>query len=77
MDDYNKWPQERSDASGTEDSESWSPSLISQGSVSGKVVNYYFPVEVVVAGGLAPQDRESIQAAIFEDLHDAINRRLA
>jgi hypothetical protein len=48
-----------------------------QGSGGEGVVNYYFPVEVVVAGGLTLQDRKSIQASIFEEFNDAINRRMA
>jgi len=41
------------------------------------VMNFYFPVEIVVAGSLAPQEREIIQAQIYQDLHDAIINRLA
>lgn len=41
------------------------------------VVNYFFPVEIVVAGSLAPQEREIIQAQIYQDLHDAIIDKLA
>jgi len=40
------------------------------------VVNYFFPVEIVVAGSLAPQEREIIQAQIYQDLHDAIIDKL-
>jgi hypothetical protein len=45
----------------------------------GQVVNYYFPVEVVCCGSgqLGPAEIESIQAGVFQDLYDAINRRLA
>jgi len=42
-------------------------------------VNYYFPVEVIVSsssGGITPAVREDIQASVFQDLYDAINRRL-
>ena len=62
----------------TRDSESWITSFVPENSSSCEVVNYYFPVEVVVsgAGGLTPTDRETIQADIFQDLYDAINRRL-
>jgi len=42
-----------------------------------QVVNYYFPVEIVVAGRLADQERELIQAQIYQDLHDAIIDKLA
>ena len=41
-----------------------------------RVVNYFFPVEIVVAGSLAPQEREIIQAQIYQDLHDAIIDKL-
>jgi hypothetical protein len=43
-----------------------------------QVINYYFPVEVVVTGGgLADRDKELLQAGIWQELHDAVNRRLA
>lgn len=42
-----------------------------------EVVNYYFPVEIVVAGRLADQERELIQAQIYQDLHEAIIDKLA
>jgi hypothetical protein len=41
------------------------------------VVNYFFPVEIIIAGSLAPQERDIIQAQIYQDLHDAIVDRLA
>jgi hypothetical protein len=40
------------------------------------VVNYFFPVEIVVAGSLVPQEREIIQAQIYQDLHEAIIDKL-
>jgi len=40
-------------------------------------INYFFPVEIVIAGSVAPREREAIQAQIYQDLHDAIVRRLA
>jgi hypothetical protein len=42
-----------------------------------EIVNYYFPVEIVVADRLADQELESIQARIYQDLHDAIIDKLA
>lgn len=41
------------------------------------VINYFFPVEIVIAGSLAPQERTIIQAQIYQDLHDAIIDKLA
>ena len=41
------------------------------------VMNYFFPVEIVVAGSLVPQEREVIQAQIYQDLHEAIMDKLA
>jgi hypothetical protein len=41
-----------------------------------QVVNYFFPVEIVVSGSLVPQEREIIQAQIYQDLHDAIIDKL-
>ena len=42
-----------------------------------EVVNYYFPVEVVIAGTLPRAERESIQAELIQSLQDAVNRRIA
>lgn len=60
------------------DSDSSESSFTPEDSTGGNVVNYYFPVEVVYcgAGEITPNDRETIQAGIFQDLYDAINRRL-
>jgi len=38
-------------------------------------INYYFPVEVVVTGGLTAQDRDGVQTQIFQNLQEAILRR--
>lgn len=58
----------------------WTNGFVPTNSVSCEVVNYYFPVEVIVSGGggsgITPADREDIQAGVFQDLYDAINRRL-
>ena len=40
----------------------------------GLVVNYYFPVEIVIAGSLPEVERELIQARVWESLSDAIER---
>ena len=38
------------------------------------VVNYYFPVEIVIVGGLPEEERASIEARIWESLGDALER---
>ena len=40
----------------------------------GTVVNYYFPVEVVVVGSLTDADRALLEARIWEGLADALDR---
>ena len=37
------------------------------------VVNYYFPVEIVVSGSLPEEEHEVIQARIWEKLSDALD----
>ena len=37
-------------------------------------VNYYFPVEIVIAGTLPEEEREAIEARIWERLNDALER---
>jgi hypothetical protein len=37
-------------------------------------VNYYFPVEIVVAGSLPEEEREAIEARIWERLSDEMQR---
>ena len=39
-----------------------------------EVVNYYFPVEVVIVGSLPEEERASIEAHIWERLGDAFER---
>jgi hypothetical protein len=39
-----------------------------------QVVNYYFPVEVIVEGGAGDDLRESIQRQIFAHLTNALER---
>jgi hypothetical protein len=38
------------------------------------VVNYYFPVEIVIVGGLCEGTHQAIQARIWEKLSDALER---
>ncbi|HLW71303.1 MAG TPA: hypothetical protein VKS22_11850 [Candidatus Binataceae bacterium] len=38
------------------------------------VVNYYFPVEVVVVGGLSEEDHAAVEARIWRSFGDALNR---
>ena len=37
-------------------------------------VNYYFPVEVVLVGTLPEEEREAIEARIWERLYDELER---
>jgi hypothetical protein len=39
-----------------------------------EVVNFYFPVEVVVVGALREADRTLLEAGIWERLYEAIER---
>ncbi len=39
-----------------------------------QVINYYFPVEIVVVGKLPEEEREAIEAQIWEKLNDALDR---
>lgn len=38
------------------------------------VINYYFPVEIVIVGSLPEEEREAIEAQIWEHLSDALDR---
>ncbi len=40
----------------------------------GLVVNYYFPVEIVIVGSLPESEREAIEARVWANLSDAIQR---
>lgn len=40
--------------------------------ISQEVVNYYFPVEVVIVRGLPEEEHAAIEARIWESLGDAI-----
>jgi hypothetical protein len=39
-----------------------------------EVVNYYFPVEVVVVGGLSDEDHAAVEARIWRSFGDALDR---
>lgn len=39
-----------------------------------KVINYYFPVEIIMVGSLPEQERELLEARIWEKLSDALDR---
>ena len=43
-------------------------------SMSAAVVNYYFPVEVVIVGGLPEEELAAIETRIWESLGDALTR---
>ena len=36
------------------------------------VINYYFPVEIVLVGSLPEEERENIERRIYEKIYDAI-----
>ena len=38
------------------------------------VINYYFPVEVVIVGSLPEEEHAAIEARIWESLSDALER---
>lgn len=37
-------------------------------------VNYYFPVEIVIVGNLPEEERDAIEARVWERLNDELNR---
>ena len=39
------------------------------------VINYYFPVEIVVIGGICEATHQEIQARVWEKLGDALDRQ--
>jgi len=39
-----------------------------------QVINYYFPVEIVIVGSLSEEEREAIERRIWEKLTDALER---
>ncbi|HZY84012.1 MAG TPA: hypothetical protein VFE78_04230 [Gemmataceae bacterium] len=38
------------------------------------VINYYFPVEIVIVGGLPEEEHQAIQARLWEKFGDALDR---
>ncbi len=38
------------------------------------VINYYFPVEIIVVGSLPEEEKAAIEARIWENLGDALER---
>jgi hypothetical protein len=44
---------------------------VSQGN---QVINYYFPVEIVIVGSLPQEEREAMEASIWEQLSNALER---
>jgi hypothetical protein len=48
-----------------------SEAVIESAQMSG-VINYYFPVEIVIVGSLPEEEREAIEARIWEKLHEAL-----
>jgi hypothetical protein len=48
--------------------------LESTPSASAGIVNYYFPVEVVIVGGLPEEEQAAIVARVWESLGEALDR---
>lgn len=38
------------------------------------VINYYFPVEIVIVGSLPEEERAAIEESVWEKLSDALER---
>jgi len=80
MDDNEQISGEHPEATTTEEpeswGESWSPSNAPQVSTGNEVVNYYFPVEVIVAGRLTPEQVKELREELLQEFSDSINRRL-
>jgi hypothetical protein len=52
-----------------------SEAVIEPAAMAGQaVVNYYFPVEIVIVGSLPEEERAAIEARIFEHLGEALER---
>jgi hypothetical protein len=49
-------------------------SLVATHSSDADVINFYFPVEVVIVGALRDSDRDALEARIWENLYDALER---
>jgi len=58
-------------------SEPVEPAIETLPSEGGDVVNYVFPVEIVLVGSLPARERAEVRAEIWQELQDAVNRRLA
>lgn len=41
---------------------------------AGEAVSFHFPVDITVVGGLTEEEREAIEARVFERLADALER---
>lgn len=50
---------------------SGSEAMIEPAQMSG-VINYYFPVEIIIVGSLPEAEREAIESRIWEKLHEAL-----
>lgn len=48
--------------------------LVTTRSSDADVINFYFPVEVVIVGALRDADRDALEARIWENLYDALER---
>ena len=52
-----------------------SEAVIEPAAMNGQgVINYYFPVEIVIVGSLPEEEREAIEMRIWEKLSDALER---
>ncbi len=49
-----------------------SEAMLEPAMAGGGMINYYFPVEIVIVGALPEQEREAIENRIWEKLHDAL-----
>lgn len=51
-----------------------SEAAIEPAQMGDQVVNYYFPVEIVIVGSLSEEEQEIMEARIWEKLTDALDR---
>jgi hypothetical protein len=52
-----------------------SEALIEPAALTGQtVINYYFPVEIVIVGSLPEEEHQAIQARVWERFSDALDR---
>lgn len=51
-----------------------SEAVIESVEMSNQVINYYFPVEIVIVGSLPEEEREMMEASIWEKLCEAQER---